>query len=291
VRIKDDGIKKISSSLERERVEWSTGVEVPEHEMVSEASIEVRGARLNLRRGGEGAPLLFLHGAQGFGGAAPAVDLLARHFAVLAPDHPGFGRSDTPEWIEDVPDLAFFYLDMLTALDLAGVHVVGHALGGWTAMEMAIRSTERIASLTLVSAAGIRVVGVPRADMFICTQDELAQLLFAGAGAKEWSAAQQATPELQEIADRNRFQAAKLTWEPRLFNPRLERWLHRIDRPTRIVWGAEDRIIPPAYGERLATLIPGARLSLLPDTGHLVPVEAAAALAAEVCRFIEGIAP
>ncbi len=259
--------------------------------MLSESAIEVRGAKLNLRRGGAGAPLLFLHGSHGFAGAAPAAETLARHFAVLAPDHPGFGHSDAPEWIEDVPDLAFFYLDVLTALDLEDVHVVGHGLGGWTAMEMAIRSTARIASLTLVSAAGIRVVGVPRADMFMVTPEELARMLFAGAGAAEWSAAQQGTPELQEIADRNRFQAAKLTWEPRLFNPRLGSWLHRIDRPTRIVWGAEDRIIPPDYGTRLAALIPGASLALLPGVGHLVPVEAAEALAAEVHRFIEGIAP
>jgi len=258
--------------------------------MASERVVEVRGSKLLLRRSGKGEPLLFLHGPQGFGGLDPALDALAQHFDVLAPDHPGFGRSDAFEWIDDVPDLAFFYLDLLAMLDLRRVHVVGHSLGGWAALEMAVRSTERIASLTLASAAGIRVPGVPRADMFICTPEELAKLLFAGEGWKDWHAQLQATPEQQEIFDRNRFQAAKFCWQPRLFDPKLEKWLHRIDRPTQIVWGGDDKVIPPAYGARLKELIRGAGLTVLPRAGHLVPVEQPQAFAAETQRFIRGIA-
>src|SRR5579885_769567 len=205
--------------------------------------VEMLGAKLHLRRAGAGEPLLLLHGPQGFAGLEPVVAALQQNFAVLAPDHPGFGRSDTFARIDDVADLAFFYLDLVAALGLARVHVVGHSLGGWIALEMAVRSTERIASLTLAAAAGIRLRGVPRADMFICTPEELAKLLFAGAGWKEWHAGLLATPERQEMFDRDRFPAAKLCWQPRLFNPKLEKWLHRIDRPTRLMWGAEDRVI------------------------------------------------
>jgi pimeloyl-ACP methyl ester carboxylesterase len=254
--------------------------------MLNESFVELRGAKLHLRQGGSGAPLFFLHGAQGYAGSDPALEDLARDFTVYAPDHPGFGRSDTFDWIDDVPDLAFFYLDLLAQLGLARVHVVGHALGGWTALEMAIRSTARIESLVLADAAGIRVPGVPRADMFICTQEELARLVFAGDGWREWHDSLFATPELQDLADRNRFQAAKLCWQPRLFDPRLEKWLHRIDRPTLILWGAEDRIIPAAYGTRLKELIAGARLVTLPRTGHLLPVEAPQLFAAEIRRFL-----
>ena len=258
--------------------------------MAGDDFVEILGSKLYLRRGGTGEPLLFLHGPQGFAGLEPAVDALQRQFEVLAPDHPGFGRSDAFDGIDDVPDLAFFYLDLMAALDLRRVHVVGHSLGGWVALEMAVRSTERIRSLTLASAAGIRVPGVPRADMFICGPEELAKLLFAGAGWKGWHAALQATPEQQEIFDRNRFQAAKLCWQPRLFDPKLEKWLHRIDRPTRIVWGAEDKVIPAVYGERLAALIPGASLSIVAGAGHLLPVERPQDFAAEAQRFLRGIA-
>ncbi len=258
--------------------------------MADHQFVDVRGAKLHLRRSGKGEPVLFLHGPQGFGGLEPAYDALARNFDVLAPDHPGFGRSDAFEWIDDVPDLGFFYLDLLAALELRRVHVVGHSLGGWAALEMAVRSTERIASLTLASPAGIRLPGVPRADMFICNPEELAKLLFAGDGWKAWHAQLQATPEQQEAFDRSRFQAAKFCWQPRLFNPKLEKWLHRIDRPVQLVWGADDKVIPPAYGTRLKDLIRGAGLAIVPRAGHLMPVEQPQDFAAEAQRFLRGIA-
>jgi pimeloyl-ACP methyl ester carboxylesterase len=210
---------------------------------------------------------------------------------VLAPDHPGFGLSDAPDWLDDVADLSFFYLDVLAALDLRGVNVVGHSLGGWIALEMAVRSTERIASLVLAASAGIRVKGVPRADMFIIPPDELARALFAGEGWKDWAEAQQGSPEQQDALDKNRYAAAKLCWQPRLFDPRLEKWLHRIDRPTAILWGEEDKIIPPAYGRRLQELVKGAALTMLPRAGHLLHVEAPEPFAAAVERFIAGIRP
>ncbi len=253
--------------------------------MLNESVIEISGVKLNLRRGGAGAPLLYLHGAQGFYGAEAALDLLQRRFAVLAPDHPGFGRSDTPDLIDDVADLSFFYLDFLQKLGLERVTVVGHCLGGWTALEMAVRSTARIGALVLAAPAGIRVPGVPRADMFICTPDELGRMLFAGTAGESWAAEQNASPELQEIFDKNRFAAAKLCWQPRLFDPKLEKWLHRIDRPTRILWGEADRIIPQAYGKKLAELIAGASLAALPRVGHMLPAEAPEELAGAAGEF------
>jgi len=254
--------------------------------MLTESRVAVRGCKLWLRRGGRGRPLLYLHGTHGLAGLEPALDALARNFEVLAPDLPGFGRSDAPDWIDDVPDLAFFLLDLVTALDLKALNLVGHSIGGWAALEMAIRSTERLRSLTLVDSAGIRLEGVPRADIFMASQDELIKLFFAGEGGAEWSAGLQASPELQDIFDRNRFAAAKLSWQPRLCNPRLVRWLHRIDRPTHIIWGAEDKIIPTAYADALKKHIEGASVSLISRAGHMLPIERPEVFAAEVARFV-----
>jgi pimeloyl-ACP methyl ester carboxylesterase len=258
---------------------------------VNETTIDVRGCKLHLRRAGSGEPLLFLHGAQGLmhggsNGREPGLDALAQGFDVIAPDHPGFGRSGDSESVDDAGDLAFFYLDLIGHLGLDRVHVVGQCIGGWVALEMAIRSTARIRSLVLVNAAGIRVKGVPRADMFVCSQDDLMKMLFSGKGADEWLAAWRTTPDLEDIYDRNRAAAAKYSWSPRLFNPKLERWLHRIDVPTHIVWGKEDRVIPPAYGAALKQLIAGASLAMLPDCAHLPHVEQPQAFAGEVTQFI-----
>jgi pimeloyl-ACP methyl ester carboxylesterase len=253
-----------------------------------ESRIDVRGAQVNLRRGGKGAPLLFLHGVQGLPETAKALERLSQRFDVLAPDHPGFGASDAPDWIDDVPDLGFFYLDLLDALDLKAVNVVGVSLGGWIAMEMAVRSTARMRSLTLAGSAGIHVAGTPRGDMFIASQAELGKLLFADEkAAAAWAAQWQASAERQETYDKNRHAAAKYTWQPRLYDPRLEKWLHRIDLPTQILWGEADRLIPPAHAKALAGLIPRAEATMLPGCGHMIDIEQPDLLADAVSRFIE----
>jgi pimeloyl-ACP methyl ester carboxylesterase len=255
---------------------------------VNESRIEIRGVGLHLRRGGKGAPLLFLHGVQGLPAEVAALERLAQRFDVLAPDHPGFGRSDAPDWLDDVADLAFFYLDLLDALDLKDVHLVGASLGGWIAMEMAIRTPARIKSLTLSSAAGIRVAGTPRGDMFIANPAELRTLLFANeTAAAQWFAEWQGSPEGLATYDKNRHAAAKYTWQPRLYDPRLEKWLHRIKLPTQIVWGTADQLIPPAHAERLAALIEDVETAMLPDCGHMAEIERPELFAETVSRFIE----
>jgi pimeloyl-ACP methyl ester carboxylesterase len=253
--------------------------------MVVENHCNVRGTPVFLRRAGSGETLLFLHGSQGQPGWLPALAELANRFDVLAPDHPGFGRSPVADQIDDVSDLAFFYLDLLESLDLEGVHLVGHSIGGWLALEMAIRSTARLKSLSIVSSAGIRVKGAPPADMFICSDDELGALLFANGGWSEWRAAWTATAEGVEIYEKNRAAAAKLSWQPRLFNPKLAKWLHRIDCRTHILWGEDDRVIPPLYACALQKLIPGSTVAIIPGCGHLPHVEQPAVFAAQIANF------
>jgi pimeloyl-ACP methyl ester carboxylesterase len=163
--------------------------------------------------------------------------------------------------------------------------VVGHCVGGWLAMEVAIRSTARLGSLTLVDSAGLRLEGVPRADMFICGPDELAGLLFAGDGLA-WMQAWQASPAQQDIYERNRAAAAKFSWHPRLCNPKLSRWLHRIDVPTHVIWGEQDKVLPQAYGSGLKKRIAGATMTSIPGCGHMPNIERPAEFAAAVAQFI-----
>jgi pimeloyl-ACP methyl ester carboxylesterase len=254
--------------------------------MLQHIDVDVRGCKLHLRRGGQGEPVMFLHGAQGLHGHEPGIESLTASFDVIAPDHPGFGKSDLSDLVDDIGDLALFYLDLLDALELDQVHLVGQCIGGWLALEIAIRTTERIKSLVLVNSAGLRVKGVPRADMFVCSENELLKLLFAGKGAAEWLASWRASPDREDIYDRNRAAAARYSWSPRLCNPKLDRWLHRIDVPTHIIWGGEDRLIPPAYASALKDLIAGATVATLPNCAHMLHIEQPQAFAAEVSRFI-----
>ena len=258
--------------------------------MTQNALVDVRGCKINIRRGGQGEPLLFLHGAQGLNGHEPGLDALARQFDVIAPDHPGFGRSEDSDLVDDVADLSLFYLDLLDALNLDSVHVVGLCIGGWIALEMAVTSSARFKSLVLVNSAGIRLKGVPRGDMFVCSEDDLLKLLFAGNAAAEWRQDWRATPELEDIYDRNRAAAAKFSWSPRLCNPKLDRWLHRIDVATHIIWGKENRLIPPAYAEALKHLIAGSTVAMLPGCAHLLHIEQSQIFADQVSQFIRKVA-
>jgi pimeloyl-ACP methyl ester carboxylesterase len=258
--------------------------------MPTDSHVDVRGCKLRVRRDGRGEPVLFLHGAQGLTIWEPVLAALAQRFDVIAPDHPGFGRSDLADGLDDVGDLALFYFDALKALGIPRVHVVGHCLGGWIGLEMAIRNTAPLKSLTLIASAGLRLEGVPRADMFICNQDELAQLLFAGNDAEVWKQAWHANAEWEDIYDRNRAAAARFSWQPRLCNPKLARWLHRIDVPTHIVWGENDKVIPPAYAAALKDRIGGATMTMVPACGHLPHVEQPARVADIATRFIQGAA-
>jgi pimeloyl-ACP methyl ester carboxylesterase len=250
-------------------------------------TIEINGCKVSLRRGGSGVPLLYLHGTDGLAEWPAMLDTLAERFDVIAPDHPGFGASDVPPWIDDVSDVAYLYLDAIEKLGLSRLHVVGQSLGGWIALEMAVRSTARLRSLTLISSAGIHVKGVPKADIFMIDPEEQARLAYADAQAGEAAAARAAADKYQDQAVLNRIASARFGWQPRFFNPRLERWLHRVNVPTHVIWGDQDRIIPPAYGAAFHRLIPGSKLTTIPDAGHLPHVERADAVAKAMNMFLQ----
>src|SRR5215475_7275025 len=93
--------------------------------------LELDGGRVHLHRAGAGAPLLFLHAEGGAGTWLEFHRLLAESFDVIAPDHPGFGKSDEFADVEAIDDLVFHYLDVIDALGLERPHVVGASFGGW----------------------------------------------------------------------------------------------------------------------------------------------------------------
>jgi len=249
--------------------------------------IDVRGCNIALRRAGAGRPLLYLHGASDAGAWAPFMaDLGARH-DVIVPEHPGFGASDTPAWLDTIADLASFYLDLLDQLDLTDVRLVGHDLGGWTAAELAVRNTGRLASLTLVGAAGIFVPGVAQVDPFLRTDEQRIRDLFHDPARADEMVTRAKRPEFEDIGLKNQTTAARLTWQPRGYDPHLAKWLHRIDVPTLLVWGANDRVYPRELGEAYAKLIRGAKLMVIPDCGHLPQIERRDAFVAALDEFLE----
>jgi pimeloyl-ACP methyl ester carboxylesterase len=246
--------------------------------------VEIDGCRINLRRGGSGAPLLYLHGASGAPVIMPFMETLAGRFDVLVPEHPGYGLSDEPEWLENIHDVAYFYLDFLRHLNLKGVVVVGSSMGGWIALEMAVRDTSRIKSLVLVAPAGISAPGIQPADIFLMPPEEVTRNLFFDQKLAEARLAEPVTPESIDLGLKNRHTTARLAWEPRLHDPFLPKWLHRIDVPVKIVWGAEDRILPVALSKEIKRLMPHAEVHIVEKAGHLPQAEKPEEFVDIVCR-------
>ena len=255
---------------------------------VSESMHRTRDIQVRSFRQGSGSTVLFLHGAAGFNGWVPFFDRLAAKHDVLVLEHPGFGKSDNPDWIRNVADVAMYYLDVLDGLNAGKVHLVGHSLGGWIAAEVAVRNCHHLASLTLLAPAGIRVKGVPSGDNFIWSPAEAARNLFHDQAFAERLLAQTFGEEEIELLMRNRYMAAKLGWEPRWFNPALERWLHRIAVPSLVLWGEDDKLLPSRYAALWGERVPGVTVKLIPQCGHLPHIEKAAVAADAVLAFLDG---
>ncbi|HSA89804.1 MAG TPA: alpha/beta fold hydrolase, partial [Burkholderiales bacterium] len=190
----------------------------------TEAFVEVDGCKTHLRRGGAGAPLLYLHGASGAPAVLPFMEKLAQRFDVLVPEHPGYGLSEEPEWLENIHDMAYFYLDLLKLLKLENVTLVGSSMGGWIAMEMAVRDTSRMKALVLSSPVGVAAPGARTADTFLMSPEELVRNLFFD---QKLAQARLAQPEDIDVSLKNRHTTARLAWEPRYHDPFLPKWLHR----------------------------------------------------------------
>jgi len=249
----------------------------------------IDGAKIRVLRGGpEGGgaqPLVFLHGAGGHSGWMAFLEELSQRFAVYAPEHPGFGQSDDPPWLDGVGDLAYFYLDFLKVLGLERVHLVGTSLGGWIAAEMAVRDTARLASLTLVGAVGITAQGETIPDIFRMPVEENLRRFYADQECAARRVGDVAKADMRLVA-KNQATVTRLAYRPRFYNPDLGKWLHRVDVPTLLIWGAEDGLVPPKFGEAYRSLIPGAKLAVLPAAGHAPFDEQREAFLAAFSEFI-----
>jgi pimeloyl-ACP methyl ester carboxylesterase len=249
----------------------------------------VGGIKVHTLIGGRGDPLLVLHGAGGNRGWRRWMARLADRFTIYAPTHPGFGSSDAADWMAGIDDLARFYLWFLDVAGLGRAHVLGHSIGGWTAAEMAVSAPHAIDRLVLVAPAGLKPERGEILDIFYHSPAELTRLtVHDPATIPEWDElyGQPPTPAQAEVAVRNREMAARLTWRPYMFNPRLPRFLPRASMPALVVWGREDRIVPVVCGEQYCRLLPDATLRVLDRCGHLPPIEQPDEFAALVDRFL-----
>lgn len=238
---------------------------------------------LTITDAGHGQPYLLLHGGGGPGTVAGFATLLAEHGRVVTPTHPGFGGTERPAAMDSPAALAIRYVELLDALQLTQVCVVGNSLGGWVAAEMALLQSPRVAAVVLVDAVGIEVPGHPVADFFALTPAEVAQ--------RSWFDPTKMIdpttlpPAVQATLPGNR--AALAVYGGTMTDAALRARLSAVAVPTLVVWGEADRIGDTVYGREFAAAIPGARFELVPGAGHLPQIETPDALLAVVRDFTE----
>jgi 4,5:9,10-diseco-3-hydroxy-5,9,17-trioxoandrosta-1(10),2-diene-4-oate hydrolase len=246
--------------------------------------------------GGEGEPVLLLHGQPGSGSDwLPLIrELRRRRVPLLVPDRPGYGRTGGPAggFFENADAL----VEMLDRLGVERVVVVGHSWGGGVAVALAARYPERVSRLVLVAPVGHRrAVGILDRLLALPGVGEVASragfaALRASLGVRPLRAALAhnmggVEPAQLERSARRLFgpsAARSFADEQRSLvteTPALEAVLGSISAPTTVVVGADDRLVPPAAAEAVARMIAGAELVEVPAAGHLLPLTAPLALA------------
>ncbi len=253
----------------------------------------------NLHDLGSGRPVLFIHGS-GPGVSAwanwrLAMPVIAQSRRVIAPDMVGFGYTDRPAGVAYTMDTWVQQaLDLLDALDLPQVDLVGNSFGGALSLALTIRAPERVRRLVLMGSVGVPFPITPGLDavwgyepsfatmrglldVFAydrkLVNDELAQLRYEAS----------IRPGFQE-AFSAMFPAPRQRWVDAMASAEAD--IRRLPHDTLVIHGREDKVIPLATSLTLSTLIPRAQLHVFGQCGHWTQIEHAARFAQLVGNFL-----
>ena len=255
--------------------------------------VELGPYRIHFIAGGEGAPLVLVHGLGGKAqNWAPLIPMLIRHgHRVYALDLLGFGRSQRPDVDYSIALQADILGRFFDSQRLARADLAGWSMGGWVALKFTMAHPERVRRLAVLDSAGVDFK--PALDLALFHPSTVAQAQeFLG-----WL-----TPQASRIP---RFVARDLIREARpaawvversrrSMESRvdsLDRKLGTIDVPVLIVWGKQDVLIPLACAHQMHREMSGSSLEIFDGCGHLAPVECAGRIGPAMLRFYEAEPP
>jgi pimeloyl-ACP methyl ester carboxylesterase len=274
---------------------------------VSFQTVELHGREVGYLSGGEGPVLLLIHGMAGSSeNWRCVIEPLARRHTAIAPDLPGHGLSGGGPGDYSLGSLASGLRDLLLVLGHERATLVGHSLGGGIAMQFAYQFPEMVERLVLVSSGGLgpevspilRAAALPGADLFIAATASAGQRVGGTIGRGLSAIGMKPSADLAEVArgyaslSEPRRRKAFLATLRSVVGTEGQR-IAAADRlylaeevPVLIVWGARDPIIPVRHGEDAHRTLPGSRLEVFDDAGHMPQIERPGHFIALLERFV-----
>ena len=289
-------------------------IEAPPGRTFDERWLTVAGLRIHCLVAGRAGPAVLLLHRSGFDAAgvslAAVMHSLAKRCRVYAPDLPGFGGSDPMPDCWGFSKCSAFLSPLLAALDLERVSLVGLSMGGGIALGFALMAPEKVDRLVLIDSACLsEALPGGRSTWFAVHMPGWSALqwriLAANRNVTRWVLRratsrnpEEVTPErLDRVMRHLRRPGASVAfrkWERREVGWRGLRTSY-VDRlpalsvATLIVHGADDPLLPVAVAERAHRLIPDSRLEIIPNCGHLAPLDQPEAVSCALSAFLQPI--
>ncbi|MEA3435028.1 MAG: alpha/beta hydrolase [Thermodesulfobacteriota bacterium] len=225
---------------------------------------------------GTGEPLVLLHGAGG--GAVlwgPIVDLLSKHFHVIAPDVVGYGESDKPDAPYDKKYFSAWFRSFCDSLNMGKINLLGNSQGGAIAMQFTLDNPDRVKKLILVGSAGFGGWGISPGAMFkmaaaniFPTRRTVQKIVRYLVYKADNFPGDDGIAYLLEVIRSSGGKLPFVNGKGRAVRPFSSDKLRQITNPALIIWGEKDRILPVSHGKKGHEKMPNAKLRIISGAGH-----------------------
>src|SRR5216684_7896821 len=239
----------------------------------------------------QGKKILFIHGAGSNGHTWHRQgETLDKHHSPIALDLPGHGRSAGVEGLRTVADYADFIAAFLDTLKIKSVVILGHSMGGAIAMDLALRHSSRVEALILSCTAAKFNVSAERVEALRAVMMGRAPQAFNTDGyspstiKENFDVVREGWMEQIKTDPRVRYTDILACSQVDLCDA-----IAKIDKPTLVLAGADDKGTTPADAEFIAGKIRGATAKIVADAGHYIPRERPAEYNAAIEQFVDGL--
>jgi pimeloyl-ACP methyl ester carboxylesterase len=255
--------------------------------------VRVGSYRVHYFVGGEGTPLLLIHGL----GArsedwTPEMPVYARNgFRVYAIDLLGCGRTDRPDITYTIGEQVDLVQGFLTAMHVEKADVVGWSMGGWIALQFALLHPQRVNRLVAMDSAGLKFMTNLSPDILEPNTVPQLERLEAVLMAHQYYIPGFVQRDLLQTMESNRRVVDRTLQSLLREEGNFAGQLGHLQMPVLLVWGQQDELIPPSVGNQMHDAIPQSVLELYAGCGHMGPATCSDRMVPRVIDFLRSQPP